>query len=56
MGVADPYPDGIFDFLDGYTVDSENGYIVIFPVTEPFGSHLRQEIGNNVVADRYVFS
>jgi cell surface protein SprA len=53
-GRGDPYPDGIFDFLDGYTVDSENGYI-IFPVTEPFGSHLRQEIGNNVVADRYVF-
>lgn len=53
-GRGDPYPDGIFDFLDGYTVDTENGNI-IFPVVEPFGSHLRQIIGNDAVADRYVF-
>ncbi|WP_169337977.1 cell surface protein SprA [Proteiniphilum acetatigenes] len=50
----DPYPDGIFDFLDGYTIDSGNGRI-IFPVVEPFGSHLRERIGNDVVADRFVY-
>lgn len=50
----DPRPDGIFDFLDGYTVDSENGRI-IFPVMEPFGSHLRQQIGNDAVADKFVY-
>lgn len=50
----DPYPDGIFDFLDGYTIDSENGRI-IFPVVEPFGSYLREKIGNNAVADRFVY-
>ena len=50
----DPYPDGIFDFLDGYTINSENGYI-IFPVVEPFGSYLRTKIGNDVIADKYVF-
>jgi cell surface protein SprA len=50
----DPYPDGIFDFLDGYTIDSRNGRI-IFPVTEPFGSHLREKIGNDVVADQFVY-
>lgn len=50
----DPYPDGIFDFLEGYTVKSQNGRI-IFPVIEPFGSHLRKVIGNDAIADKYVF-
>ncbi len=53
-GRGDPYPDGIFDFIEGYTIDSENGYI-IFPVVEPFGSHLRQKISNDAIADKYVF-
>ena len=53
-GRNDPYPDGIFDFLPGYTIDTENGRI-IFPITEPFGSHLRKKIGNDAVADRYVY-
>ena len=53
-GRGDPYPDGVFDFLEGYTIDRENGNI-IFPVIEPFGSHLRQKIDNDAVADRYVF-
>jgi len=55
----DPYPDGIFDFIDGYTVNTSNGRI-IFPVREPFGSHLLDEItgGNfalNEEAEPYVF-
>ncbi len=50
----DPYPDGIFDFLEGYTVMAQNGRI-IFPVVEPFGSHLRNVIGNDAIADKYVF-
>ena len=50
----DPYPDGEFDYLEGVTIDSDKGYI-IFPVREPFGSHLRQKIGNDAVADRYIF-
>ena len=50
----DPYPDGIFDFLEGYTIDTENGRI-IFPVTEPFGSHLREKIGNDVMAEKFIF-
>ncbi len=32
-------PDGYFDFLEGITIDSQNGRI-IFPVLEPFGSDL----------------
>lgn len=50
----DPYPDGLFDFLEGYTVDAQNGRL-IFPVTEPFGAHLRKKIGNDLLAGKYVF-
>ena len=47
-------PDGIFDYVDSYTVNSNLG-IIIFPVLEPFGSHLRKKIDNNAIADKYVF-
>ncbi|MDH6389273.1 cell surface protein SprA [Parabacteroides sp. PFB2-12] len=49
-----PRPDGFFDFLDGYTVDSETGRI-FFPSVEPFGSYLRKKIGNDMIADKYVY-
>ncbi len=39
----DQTPDGLFDFIDGVTINSQNGR-VIFPVTEPFGSFLRSKI------------
>jgi cell surface protein SprA len=48
------YPDGFFDYVEGYTVNSQAGKI-IFPVVEPFGSHLRKMIGNDAIADKYVF-
>ena len=50
----EPHPDGFFDFLDGTTILSTSGR-VIFPVVEPFGSHLRRAIGNDAIADKYVF-
>ncbi|MFA8435711.1 MAG: cell surface protein SprA [Marinifilaceae bacterium] len=50
----DPSPDGVFDFIDGITVYSNNGR-VIFPVLEPFGSHLRKKINNDAIADKIVF-
>jgi cell surface protein SprA len=55
----DPYPDGRFDFVNNITIRPQNGRI-IFPVREPFGSHLRQKITNgdpslDEVADEYVF-
>ena len=49
-----PHPNGKFDFIENYTVQASSGKI-IFPVVEPFGSHLRKAIGNDAVADRYVF-
>ena len=46
--------DGFFDFVEGYTVTASDGRIY-FPVVEPFGSHLRKAIGNDALADKYVF-
>ena len=46
--------DGFFDFVEGYTVTASDGRIY-FPVVEPFGSHLRNAIGNDALADKYVF-
>jgi cell surface protein SprA len=36
----DPQPDGVFDFIPGVTILPQTGKL-IFPVLEPFGSHLR---------------
>ena len=47
-------PDGFFDFIEGYTILTSQGK-VIFPVAEPFGSHLRRAIGNDELADKYVY-
>ena len=47
-------PNGFFDFVEGYTVQAQTGRI-IFPVVEPFGAHLRKVIGNDMVANKYVF-
>ncbi len=47
-------PNGKFDFLEGYTVESQKGRI-IFPVVEPFGDWLRQKIGNDDIADKYCY-
>ncbi|MDR1344121.1 MAG: cell surface protein SprA [Tannerellaceae bacterium] len=50
----EPYPDGFYDFVEGYTILPDNGRVV-FPVIEPFGSHLREKIGNSSIADKYVY-
>jgi cell surface protein SprA len=50
----DREPDGYFDFIEGVTVMSDRGKIV-FPVLEPFGSHLRKKINDAKLADKYVF-
>lgn len=43
-----------FDYIEGYTIQSSNGRI-IFPVIEPFGSHLAEKIGNAAIAEKYVY-
>lgn len=48
-------PDGKFDYVEGYTALSSTGRI-IFPVLEPFGSHLAKQLGNNKdLVDKYCF-
>lgn len=47
-------PDGFFDFLEGYTVNSSSGRI-FFPVTEPFGRHLRKVIANDALVSQYIY-
>jgi cell surface protein SprA len=50
----DREPDGYFDFVPDVTVMVDRGKI-IFPVNEPFGSHLRKKINDSRIADKYVF-
>lgn len=50
----DPYKDGIFDYIPGITVLPANGRI-IFPVLEPFGSHISKAIDDPALIDKYAF-
>ncbi|RYE08629.1 MAG: cell surface protein SprA, partial [Sphingobacteriaceae bacterium] len=50
-------PDGYFDFLEGITIDSQNGRIT-FPVVEPFGADLASKFIPGTERDlinRYVY-
>ena len=53
----DPQKDGNFDYVEGYTIDSNTGNI-IFPVLQPFGKNLsyyfEQNNEENLVS-KYVF-
>lgn len=51
---SDREADGYFDFIEGVTVMSDRGKI-IFPVLEPFGSHLKKKISDNSLAEKYIF-
>jgi cell surface protein SprA len=45
----DPQPDGVFDYVENYTVFSQYSRIM-FPVLEPFGRDLAKGIYNNPAA------
>jgi len=49
-------PDGYFDYLEGITIDSNNG-ILIFPTLEPFGADLAKQFlpGEQNLVNRYVY-
>ena len=51
----DPFPDGIFDFVPGVTIDQKRGRI-IFPVVEPFGSNLEKKLDTEQARNRYVYN
>ncbi|WP_160711501.1 cell surface protein SprA [Chitinophaga solisilvae] len=42
----DPQPDGVFDYVEGYTINSLTGKIM-FPVLEPFSDGLRKSFGGD---------
>ncbi|WP_254712774.1 cell surface protein SprA [Polaribacter sp. AHE13PA] len=46
-------PDGYFDYVEGITVNSQNGFI-FFPEPEPFGNDLVQQNTNDVGLDETV--
>jgi len=46
-------PDGVFDFIPGYTINQQNGRLY-FPVVEPFGADLEQLL-TPADADIYVY-
>lgn len=47
-------PNGKFDYLEGYTVQSQTGRI-FFTVAEPFGEWLRQKISDDATAQKYCY-
>ncbi len=58
---GEPSPDGIFDFVEGITINTQQGKI-IFPVLEPFGKDLSTAFTippdttvNRVLAQKYDF-
>ena len=50
----DPQPDGIFDFIEGYTVISQQSR-VIFPVLEPFGRDLNYVYPNTAIREKFLY-
>ncbi|MDA3880164.1 MAG: cell surface protein SprA [Prolixibacteraceae bacterium] len=47
--------DGVFDFVEGITVNSQNGR-VIFPVLEPFGENIANNISDEKLREKYAYT
>ncbi|RYD83657.1 MAG: cell surface protein SprA [Sphingobacteriales bacterium] len=50
----EPKPDGNFDYLEGVTINSNNGRIM-FPVLEPFGKDLATKFSDPGRAEKYTY-
>ena len=54
----DPQPDGVFDYIEGFTILSQQGK-VIFPVLQPFGRDLEtlafSGIGMDALKKKYIY-
>jgi cell surface protein SprA len=50
----DPQPDGVFDFVEGFTVISSQSRIV-FPVLEPFGHDLDYLYATQALRNQYLY-
>ena len=53
---GDPYSDGIFDFIPGYTINASNGRIYLSS-KEPFGNNLRDRFTSDdfPTANKYIY-
>ncbi len=49
---SNPVPDGVFDYINGITIRNSK---IFFPIREPFGSHLKEAIGVDTIAEKYVY-
>ena len=54
---GDRRPDGVYDFLPGFTISQSNGR-AYFPTVEPFGRSLAKEFaaGEEALASKYTFN
>ncbi|MGK2863839.1 MAG: cell surface protein SprA, partial [Chitinophagaceae bacterium] len=50
----DPQPDGVFDFIEGFTILSSMSRIV-FPVLEPFGHDLDYVYATQTLREKYLY-
>jgi len=50
----DPQPDGVFDYVEGFTVNSYQSR-VMFPMLEPFGHDLDFAFSDPKMRDKYLF-
>ncbi|GAC1704806.1 MAG: cell surface protein SprA [Flavisolibacter sp.] len=50
----DPQPDGVFDYIEGFTVISSQSR-VIFPVLQPFGRDLRYVYPDSATSAKYLY-
>jgi len=51
---GDPLRDGVFDFVPGLTINTQTGR-VMFPVLEPFGSSLSNQIDDPALQAKYAY-
>lgn len=55
----DPCPDGLYDYIENYTIHPKNGRIM-FPVLEPFGANIREKLqaagATDAIVNKYTFS
>jgi len=52
--VNDPQPDGLFDFIQGNTINPQNGRIY-FPVLEPFGDYLKSRFDDPALGVKFAY-
>lgn len=46
--------DGVFDFIEGYTIDTKKG-IVFFPTVEPFATTIEKAFSDPDLANKYAY-